>query len=240
MTLLSHHLRLASVSAVVLIFFASTYAQVVIRIPGISGRITGIQEMNSKVWIATTDGLYLVNGNDAKKLSSWSEDILGLDVAAGQLWIRTNERVLRINDNAVEPIIGLHGIIKIVQGAAGQAWIGTSDGLFRVEGNEAKRVPGIQGDVAAIREVAGQVWIGSSYLGVYRIAENVARPIAGVKRFIDPNIDPNEAGEFPIVVEEPVLESVGGQMWFGGHYENTYVIAGGEARPILFDFSRWS
>src|ERR1700687_3455460 len=89
MTLLSHHLRLASMSAVVLIFFAFTYAQVVIQIPGISGRVTGIQEMNNKVWIATTDGLYLVNGNDAKKLTSWSEDILGLDLAAGRLWIRT-------------------------------------------------------------------------------------------------------------------------------------------------------
>jgi hypothetical protein len=111
MTFLSHQLRLASMSVVVLMSFAFAYSQVVIQIPGISGRVMGIQELNHKIWIATTDGLYLVSGNDAKKLASWNEDVLGLDVAAGQVWIRTNERAQRVKDSAVEPIIGLHGII---------------------------------------------------------------------------------------------------------------------------------
>jgi hypothetical protein len=203
-----------------------TYAQVVVQIPGVTGRVLGTQEQNNRVWVATTDGLYLVNGNEVEKLGAWNVEVLGLEKAGGRIWIKTNYGVGHIVDNKAEPITGLRGIIKVIRGAAGRVWIGTSDGVFYVEGNGAKPIEGVQGSVDTIREIAGQVWIGSSINGLYRITGNTAIPITGVK-FTKPVENTSLVG-----IEEPVLEEIGGRVWFGGHYDNTYFVEGGEAKPV--------
>src|SRR5438128_1512217 len=82
----------------------ATHAQTVVQIPGITGRVTGIEEANGQVWVATTDGLYRVTRDHVIKLGSWNEDVITLEEAAGQLWVRTNDRLFRVDINTITPI----------------------------------------------------------------------------------------------------------------------------------------
>lgn len=219
---------------VILNSHALTQAQVVMQIPGLSGRVLDIQGKNKQVWVATTDGLYLVNGDAVEKLQSWNQEIVALEEAAGQVWIRTNYDVARIVGKAVEPIGGVRGIVKVIQGAAGRVLIGTSNGLFYVEGNEARQIPGIQGFVT-IREIGGQAWIGTIDDGLYRLAGNTVIPVGGVKKFVGMQVRcqscPTNQG--PAIAEEPVIAEITGRLWFGGSgYANAYIIEGDEAKSI--------
>lgn len=187
-----------------------------------------IKEIDKRVWILTTDGLYRVDADQVLKLGSWNEETVLLEEADG-VWVRTNTELFRADTKTVSRITGLRGIIKVVRAAAGRVWVGTSDGLFRVEGNQAKQFGGIPGLVGTVREFAGQAWVACSIGGLYRIIGDGAVPVPGVKRYVDPNPGKDFGTSF---VADPVLEEIAGQILFGGYYENTYVVEHNQARPL--------
>jgi ligand-binding sensor domain-containing protein len=59
--------------------------------------ITAIEEIAGQVWLCTTSGLYLVEGNKARRIPDVEISIYSIDNLGGRLWLRTDQGAYRLD-----------------------------------------------------------------------------------------------------------------------------------------------
>lgn len=146
-------------------------AQVAQRLPDLDKTATSIAEVDGVVWVATPEGAYRIEGDDAVRVPDYKLDVTGIYPIDGVVWLATTQGAYRIDgDTAVRvPNRGL--VVTSITKVGDQIWLAATNGAYLIDGDDARRVPDRDFDVAAITDIDGLPWLATDS-GAYALSPN--------------------------------------------------------------------
>jgi len=156
--------------------------------------VTSVDKIGSRIWLATTTGAYVLDGNRAHRTPDRDLDVANITSIDGNPWLATDRGAFRLSLKMSTPAAGtvakpvwvaervvdldydLNQIIEI----DGVPWLATDRGAFRIDPSGPKHIalfypsdpkftfPGKKAEVFRIIPAGGRIWFIST-TGCFRV-----------------------------------------------------------------------
>jgi len=187
----------------------SANAQIVVRIPDIDTKVSVVKETrDGKLWIATGQGVFQVDGNKATQITDKNMQVLKfIETRDGKIWLSTREGLLRVDGDKTTRITDKNTqVLKFIETRSGKVWLWmrlltTNEHLpansmrrpdcvlFRVDGDRATRIPDKDTNVQELIETQDRKLLIATGHGAYRVDKDKLTSITNkdvyVRKFIE-------------------------------------------------------